>query len=314
MTGCIRHHSNQRVLVGLAKRSFRTMTRLAVHMLLGSLGDTPEPVPAAATLSALRPSRNTQSLWETALPELIRTAASTRKIGAPAVPGLGYFICPLNSVSTFMDSAYRTSKELVSCISSSMKLRNVQPLEWRINKQVMHEYGPLLRGTLFLAIGSAQAHPGRIRISPASAGSLSRERRSRLYRSDGGSVRTGSDFPGRHPQRMATDGYYRIAEVFTNGINCARRVAASIAAVLALGMIASLSPDWIASAQVLRPEFDVASIKQHTGQTNEFTFAAQAGGRLNVVDNEISNVIDNAYGISYYQLDRRSGLGQFGAL
>ena len=80
------------------------------------------------------------------------------------------------------------------------------------------------------------------------------------------------------------------------------RIAAGIAGLIVLAMIASLSPDWIALAQTPRPAFDVASIKQNTSQSNRFTFAAQEGGRLTVVGNEISNVITNAYGISDYQL------------
>jgi uncharacterized protein (TIGR03435 family) len=79
-------------------------------------------------------------------------------------------------------------------------------------------------------------------------------------------------------------------------------VAAGIAGIIALGVIASLSPDWIAFAQAPKPAFDIASIKQHTGQMDGVTFAAREGGRLNVVNNPIFNVIDNAYGISKYQL------------
>jgi hypothetical protein len=38
-------------------------------------------------------------------------------------------------------------------------------VEWRINKRVIREYGPLLRGTLFTVFyGSTEAHPGRIRV------------------------------------------------------------------------------------------------------------------------------------------------------
>jgi uncharacterized protein (TIGR03435 family) len=82
----------------------------------------------------------------------------------------------------------------------------------------------------------------------------------------------------------------------------AAKVAAGIAGLIALGVIASFSPDWIAFAQTPRPAFDVASIKQHTEQMNGVTFADGEGGRLTVVNNPIFNVIDNAYGISKYQL------------
>jgi Protein of unknown function (DUF3738)/BlaR1 peptidase M56 len=80
------------------------------------------------------------------------------------------------------------------------------------------------------------------------------------------------------------------------------RVAAGITALIAIGAVASLSPAWIALAQAPRPAFDVSSIKLNTDQTNGITFADREGGRLNVVNNEISNVIRNAYGISNYQL------------
>ena len=99
----------------------------------------------------------------------------------------------------------------------------------------------------------------------------------------------------------------RIETLLRRGRNFAPRasvgsVAAGIAGLIALGIIASLSPDWIAFAQTPRPAFDVASIKQHTGQMNGVTFADREGGRLNVVNNPISNVIRNAYGIANYQL------------
>jgi bla regulator protein blaR1 len=88
---------------------------------------------------------------------------------------------------------------------------------------------------------------------------------------------------------------------FTPRISRAR-LATGIAVVVALGAVASLSPRWIAFAQAPRPAFDVASIKRHIGETNGVTFAAREGGRLEVVNNPIFNVIDNAYGIRNYQL------------
>jgi hypothetical protein len=39
-------------------------------------------------------------------------------------------------------------------------------VEWRINKRVLIEYGPLIRGTLFLAFhNSAKSKPGKVRIT-----------------------------------------------------------------------------------------------------------------------------------------------------
>jgi uncharacterized protein (TIGR03435 family) len=66
-----------------------------------------------------------------------------------------------------------------------------------------------------------------------------------------------------------------------------------IAAALAATMMASV----VASAQT----FDVASIKRQVEVVSGMTFAAR-GSTLTVVNNELTNVIDNAYGIRRYQL------------
>lgn len=80
------------------------------------------------------------------------------------------------------------------------------------------------------------------------------------------------------------------------------RVGASCAALIGLTAVASFLPQWIAFAQAPRPSFDVASIKRHTEEDGRITFAALPGGRLTVVNNTMSNVINNAYGIAPYQL------------
>jgi uncharacterized protein (TIGR03435 family) len=80
------------------------------------------------------------------------------------------------------------------------------------------------------------------------------------------------------------------------------RVAAGFAALITLTAVAAFMPHWIAFAQAPRPSFDVASIKRNTAEPNGVTFAAMPGGRLTVVNNPISNVINNAYGIANYQL------------
>lgn len=61
---------------------------LAVHIALEPLGDAPEAVPIGATLSTLRPSRNTRSHWETALPKIGKAAADvSRREPARSPPG-----------------------------------------------------------------------------------------------------------------------------------------------------------------------------------------------------------------------------------
>jgi uncharacterized protein (TIGR03435 family) len=78
-------------------------------------------------------------------------------------------------------------------------------------------------------------------------------------------------------------------------------VGTSCVALIALAALASYSPSWIAFAQT-RPGFDVASVKRYTGEGGGVTFAARPGGRLDVINNPMSNVITNAYGIADYQL------------
>lgn len=88
---------------------------------------------------------------------------------------------------------------------------------------------------------------------------------------------------------------------FTAHVSAAR-VGAICTALIALTAAASLSPHWIAIAQSPRAAFDVASIKRRTSDGTGVTFAAMPGGRLTVVNNAMSNVINNAYGIAPYQL------------
>jgi len=137
---------------------------LAVHLLIEPACNALEAVPLGGTLSALRPSRNTRSAWELVGPEIAKTAASTVKIGAHAVPGLEYLSAPLVATSNVLDS-YTGSKKNWFLYQFLDEGKRCATVEWRIDRRVMREYGPLLRGTLLLAFyGSAKFHPGSIRI------------------------------------------------------------------------------------------------------------------------------------------------------
>jgi uncharacterized protein (TIGR03435 family) len=68
-----------------------------------------------------------------------------------------------------------------------------------------------------------------------------------------------------------------------------------IVAVFVPGMI-------ITAAQNQPLKFEVASIKRNTNEAGGESFGARPGGRLTVVNNAISNVINNAYEIANYQL------------
>ena len=107
----------------------------------------------------------------------------------------------------------------------------------------------------------------------------------------------------------------RIEMLFRCSRDFAPRISAAplgalLAILVVVGTVVSLLPPWIAFAQAPRPAFDVASIKRTPERTDEAgipvqsggTFAARPGGRLEVRNNPISNVINNAYGIALYQL------------
>ena len=135
---------------------------LAIHIALIPVGDSPEAVPIGATLSALHPSRNTGSDWDWA--KLSRLASDATRIGAKACPPLGYVSDALTLTSNLLasDSDGRKNWFLYQFFDENLKCPAV---EWRVNKQVLREYGPLLRGSLFLAFhGSAESNPGHVRL------------------------------------------------------------------------------------------------------------------------------------------------------
>jgi uncharacterized protein (TIGR03435 family) len=90
-------------------------------------------------------------------------------------------------------------------------------------------------------------------------------------------------------------------------LNFARKLALAIAATSALALPilvgAIAAPSLRAqSADANRPQFDVASIKRHPADDMQgIDFAALPGGTLAVVNNPVSNLITNAYGIPYYR-------------
>ncbi len=79
------------------------------------------------------------------------------------------------------------------------------------------------------------------------------------------------------------------------------RICARTAALVLLGAAGStLGMD--AQAPDTRPTFEVAAVRREIGIVSGFEFAARPGGTLRVINNDLANVIDNAYGIRRYQL------------
>jgi hypothetical protein len=139
---------------------------LAIHLVLkpNPLASGPEAIPMAASLSALHPSRNTKSVVERVLPTLLEGAAGMAKIGADAFAPLNYLSSGLTLGSNLLASStgdkpnwflYQFFDEQQRC----------PVVEWRINKTVLMEFGPLIRGTLLLAFQEpAESNSGAVQI------------------------------------------------------------------------------------------------------------------------------------------------------
>jgi hypothetical protein len=143
---------------------------LAIHLVLKHepFEDGPEAIPIAATLSTLHPSKNTKSIWEQALPMLPKTAAEMAKVGTSALPAMNYLSNALmlgsNVLASYTDN--RKNWFLYQFFDEKLKCPVV---EWQITKKVLIEYGPLIRGTLFLAFqnpAKSKDHMVRIQLRP----------------------------------------------------------------------------------------------------------------------------------------------------
>jgi len=139
----------------------------AIHLVLEPepFADGPEAVPIAAILSTLHPSRNTKSIGEQALPVVLKTTADAAKSGASVFPLLNYLSSGLTLGSNVLASYTDKQKNwfLYQFLDEKLKCPVV---EWRINKRVLIEYGPLIRGTLFLAFhNAAKSKPGKVRLT-----------------------------------------------------------------------------------------------------------------------------------------------------
>ena len=139
---------------------------LAIHLVLKPLpfGNGPEAIPIAAILSTMHPSKNTKSIWEQMLPMLPETASGMAKIGASALPILNYVSSGLMLGSNVLASRADNKQNwfLYQFLDEKLKCPVV---EWRISRKVLIEYGPLIRGTLFLAFqGPVNSESGAVQI------------------------------------------------------------------------------------------------------------------------------------------------------
>jgi hypothetical protein len=132
-----------------------------MHVLLEPVGDAPEVIPVYATISALRPSRNTKGFEEVSSGS--KAAAEIAKIGLPLLPSLGATL--MAGVNILPSQAQNKKTKNWFLYQFWDGEARCPVVEWNINRQVFQEYGPLLRGTLYLAFhGSTKLHSGQIRL------------------------------------------------------------------------------------------------------------------------------------------------------
>jgi len=139
---------------------------LAIHLVLEAdpREGGPELIPTGAVLSALHPGRNTRGLVEQMLPTLLKSGGEIAKIGAAALPQLDYLASGLTFGSNILESSSGNRKNYFLYQFLDEKLQ-CPVVEWRIYRDVLKEYGPLIRGSLFLSIPQTpQPNPGKVRI------------------------------------------------------------------------------------------------------------------------------------------------------
>jgi hypothetical protein len=140
---------------------------LAIHVVLQAVGDAPEAIPLAGVIRALHPSRNTKGFLENFLEKIPAGAASAGALAAKAGeslhPLMGFVAEGLSLASNTLASQDKGKKNwfLYQFLDEQLKAPTV---EWRINKDVLKEYGSLLRGSLFLAFNGSSESSGFIRI------------------------------------------------------------------------------------------------------------------------------------------------------
>ena len=147
------------------QEELRDDSALTVQILLEPIGHAPEALPVSATLSGLPPSRNTRGFWEQMMAKTPRAAADLAKAAEWALPHAGMVASPLMLASSVLESQSGEKKNwfLYQFLD---EYRRCPCVEWRITKNALQEYGPLLRGSLFLLFsGSSKASPGQLRVS-----------------------------------------------------------------------------------------------------------------------------------------------------
>lgn len=153
------------------QKKLRRKSALTVQILISQADSGFGFTDISATLLALPPSRDTRSWLEINADRLGKALADLSRLPKGAVPGPG---AVAGAVGNEVGAILRTSSIFSNFIASRKSLgrrnwfiyryfdaeENCTAIEWRINRRVLREYGPLLRGSLVLLFHGAQAkHP-----------------------------------------------------------------------------------------------------------------------------------------------------------
>jgi hypothetical protein len=150
----------------------RETSAMVIQLLITTAGSGVGYTELASSLLALQPTKNTQTLIESHAEKLGTAMMSIAGAseGLQALPGAGAVAAALKTsaaLATFVASGEGRGKNWYVYRFVDPKL-HCACVEWKINKKVLLEYGPLLRGSLLLAFhGSPElGHPVKVELRP----------------------------------------------------------------------------------------------------------------------------------------------------
>jgi hypothetical protein len=141
---------------------------IAIHIVLHQNAGAPEAVPISGVMTGLLPSRDTTSWLEVIATEARKSAGQMIKSGDGfgsyplAMAGQQLLSVASNSILSQVGKRGERNWFFYQFVDEQYMCPVV---EYRINKRVLQEFGPLLRGTLFLTFYGGGPSSGKIRLS-----------------------------------------------------------------------------------------------------------------------------------------------------
>jgi hypothetical protein len=147
------------------QRALRDEDTLAIQLILSYGESGPTFTDSSASLHALYPSRHTESSVERFKALLSNLGKASDDLANLIHPALGKGMKVAALLSNSIASQERDKKNWFMYRYVDDNNHGSCGIEWRINKRVLQEYGPLLRGSLLLAFhGESTPDPRQLQI------------------------------------------------------------------------------------------------------------------------------------------------------